>query len=93
MTFITATQYLESHGVGWIGSDHQSELVGEIGTGFLESYLRLPPDHRDQANCNKWLPKWAEGIKADSAYLFDAVAQAERAVSYLLDLRRRRKAA
>ena len=84
--------YLESHGVGWIGSDHQSELVGEIGTGFLESYLRLPPD-RDTANIEKWLPLWAKGIEADPAYLFDAVVQAERATNYLLDLRHRRSAA
>ena len=79
--------------LGWIGSDHQAELVAEIGTSFLESHLRLPPDHRDQANCNKWLPMWAKGIEADPAYLFDAVAQAERAVNYLLDLRRKKAAA
>ena len=79
--------------LGWIGSDHQSELFCEIGTALLESYLRLPPDHLDTANCNKWLPAWAEGIEADPGYLFDTVAQAERAVRYLLDLRRRRTAA
>ena len=84
--------YLESHGVGWIGSDHHSELVCEIGTGFLESHLRLPPD-RDTANIEKWLPAWADGMKEDPAYLFDAVAQAERAVNYLLELRRKKAAA
>lgn len=78
--------------VGWIGSDHQSELVCEIGPALLESHLRLPPD-RDTANIEKWLPMWAKGIEADPAYLFDAVAQAERAVNYLLDLRRKKAAA
>ena len=80
------------HRVGWIGSDHQAEMVAEIGTGFIESYLQLPHD-QDNSNCNKYLPMWAEGIEADPTYLFDAVAQAERATNYLLDLRRRRRAA
>lgn len=84
--------YLESHGVGWIGTDHQSELSCEIGTGFLEAHLRLPHD-QDNTNIEKWLPMWTEGIGTDPAYLFDAVAQAERAVRYLLDLRRQRSAA
>jgi len=72
--------------VGWIGSDHQAELVCEVGTGFLESFLRLPPD-QDNANIRKWLPAWTTGIQADADYLFDAVAQAERGVRYLLNLR------
>jgi len=72
--------------VGWIGRDDQSEMVCEVGTGFLESALRLPPD-QDSANIVKWLPAWTEGIRANPAYLFDAVAQAERGVRYLLNLR------
>ena len=84
--------YLESHGVGWIGTDHQSELSCEIGTGFLEAHLRLPHD-QDNTNIEKWLPKWAIGIEADPAYLFNAVAQAEESVRYLLDLRHRRREA
>jgi antirestriction protein ArdC len=78
--------------VGWIGSSHQSELVCEIGTSFLEAYLRLPPD-QDSANVNKYLPWWAMEITYDPAYLFDAIAQAERAVNYLLDLRHHKEAA
>lgn len=78
--------------VGWIGSDHQAEMVAEIGTSFLESHLRLPHD-QDDINIRKWLPAWTEGIYADPAYLFDAVAQAERAVRYLLGLRRTKEAA
>jgi antirestriction protein ArdC len=78
--------------VGWIGSNHQSELACEIGTGFLESYLRLPPD-QDSANVNKYLPWWAMEITIDPAYLFDAITQAERSVNYLLDLRRHKEAA
>ena len=78
--------------LGWIGSNHQSELVCEAGTGLMESYLRLPHD-QDNTNVNKWLPKWAEGIKANPAYLFDAVRFAERAVNSLLERRRRWKAA
>ncbi len=77
--------------LGWIGSSHQSELVCEAGTGLMESYLRLPHD-QDNTNVNKWLPMWAEGIKANPAYLFDAVDFAERAVNSLIE-RRRRKAA
>jgi antirestriction protein ArdC len=78
--------YLEQPGrVGWIGSDHQAELVAEVGTGLLWSHLRLPPD-RDVTNIDKWLPAWAAGVRADPAYLFDAVAQAGRAVAYLLAL-------
>ena len=78
--------------VGWIGSDDQSELVSEIGTGFVESALRLPPD-QDNANINKWLPAWSKGIRENHRYLFDAVAQAERAVNYLLELRQQKEAA
>jgi antirestriction protein ArdC len=78
--------------VGWIGSDDQSEMVSEIGTGLLESYLRLPHD-QDNANIEKWLPYWDEGIRRNHRYLFDSIAQAERAVNYLLDLRRRKEAA
>jgi antirestriction protein ArdC len=85
--------YLEQPSrLGWIGSNHQSELVCEAGTGLMESYLRLPHDG-DNTNIKKWLPKWAEGIEADPNYLFRAVAVAEFSVRYLLDLRRRREAA
>ena len=76
----------------WVGSADQGELIAECGTGFLESFLRLPHDS-DNTNIAKWLPKWAEGIRANPRYLFDAVAQAERSVRYLLDLRRLREAA
>ena len=78
--------------VGWIGSAHQSELVCEAGTGFLESHLRLPHD-QDNTNVLKWLPKWAEGIEADPNYLYRAVGVAEFSVRYLLDLRCRKAAA
>lgn len=83
----------QPHRAGWIGSDHQAELVCEVGTGFVLSHLRLPPDPSDIANIVKWLPAWTEGIRANPAYLFAAVAQAERAVRYLLNLRRRKAAA
>jgi antirestriction protein ArdC len=73
---------------GWIGSDHQGELVAECGTGFLEAHLDLPHDH-DNTNIEKWLPAWCERIKANPEYLFDAVAQAERSVRYIVDLHRR----
>lgn len=85
--------YLEQpHRVGWIGSDHQSELVAEVGTGFALSHLRLPPD-LDATNVRKWLPAWATGINANPAYLFDAVAQADKAVRYLFGKRRLKEAA
>jgi antirestriction protein ArdC len=78
--------------VGWIGSDDQSELVCEAGTGMLESYLRLPHD-QDDTNIRKHFCKWAEGIQADPNYLIRAAAVAEFSVNYLLDLRRRKEAA
>lgn len=88
-----ALHYLEAPWrVGWIGSGHQAELVAECGTGFLESYLRLPHDV-DNTNINKWLPKWIEGIEADPNYLIRAVAVAEVSVRYLLDLRSKKLAA
>lgn len=77
--------------VGWVGSEHQAELVAEVGTGLVLSHLRLPPDV-EAANVSKWLPSWADGITADPAYLFDAVAQAERAARHLLGLRRKEAA-
>jgi antirestriction protein ArdC len=78
--------------VGWIGSNHQSELVCEAGTGMLESALRLPHD-QDDTNIRKHLAKFQEGIEADPNYLFRAVAVAEFSVRYLLDLRRKKEAA
>lgn len=85
--------YLEQPGrVGWIGSDHQSEMVCEAGTGMLESFLRLPHD-QDDTNIRKHLAKWAEGIKADPNYLIRAAAVAEFSVRYLLDLRTKKAAA
>jgi len=76
----------------WVGPADQGELIAECGTGFVESFLRLPHD-TDNTNIARWLPKWVEGIKANPAYLFNAVAQAERSVNYLLDLHRRWAAA
>lgn len=76
----------QPHRVGWIGSEHQAELVAEVGTGFVLSHLRLPPD-LETTNVRRWLPAWEYGIKADPAYLFDAVTQAEKATHYLLGLR------
>lgn len=85
--------YLEQPGrVGWIGSDHQSEMVCEAGTGMLESLLRLPHD-QDDTNIRKHLAKWIEGIEADPNYLIRAAAVAEFSVRYLLDLRSRKAAA
>jgi len=52
----------------------------------------MPPD-QDTANIRKWVSAWADGMKADPAYLTDAVAQAERAVRYLLDLLKKTEAA
>ena len=78
--------------LGWIGSDHQSELVCEIGTGLLESHLRLPPD-QDNTNIKKWLPTWNPNIRLNPDYLFDAVESAKRSVNHLLELRRRKAAA
>ena len=82
----------QPHRVGWIGSDHQAELVAEIGTAFLESHLGLPHD-QDNYNVRKWLPAWTSGINTSPAYLLDAVAQAERSVKYLLGLRHKKEAA
>ncbi len=72
---------------GWVGPDHQGELVAECGTGFLESALGLPHDD-DNTNIEKWLPAWAGEIEGRPDYLFDAVAQAGRSVAYILGLYR-----
>jgi antirestriction protein ArdC len=68
---------------GWVGPDHQGELVAECGTGFLEAALELPHDD-DNTNIEKWLPAWAEEVGANPDYLFDAVAQAGRSVEFIL---------
>lgn len=73
---------------GWIGSNHQGELVAECGTGFLEAHLGLPHD-TDHTNVERWLPSWTAGIERSPEYLFTAVAQAERSVEYILGLYRR----
>ena len=66
----------------------QGELIAEVGTGFFESHLCLPHD-QDDTNINKWLPIWSDRIENCPDYLFDAVAQAERSVHYLLELHRK----
>ena len=83
--------YLEGR-VGWVGSPDLGELIAECATGFLESFLRLVHD-QDNTNIKKWLSAWTKEIESDPAYLFAAVAQAERSVNYLLDLPRRKVAA
>lgn len=76
------------HRVGWVGSSHLAELVAEIATSNVESFFRLPPD-QCRKNIEKWLPWWTMEVSTDPTYLLDAVAQAAKAVNYLLDLRRR----
>lgn len=71
----------------WTGPGHQGELIAEAGTGMLLTHLQLPHDS-DDTNSNKYLAWWAMEISFDPAYLFDAIAQAERSVNYLLGLRR-----
>jgi antirestriction protein ArdC len=78
--------------VGWAGPGHIGELIAEAGTAMLLSQLLLPHDSDDK-NINKWLPWWAMEITFDPAYLFDAIAHAERATNYLLGLQRRKEAA
>jgi antirestriction protein ArdC len=73
--------------IGWEGSSHQNELVAEIATSNVESLFRMRPD-QCRANIEKWLPWWTMEVRSDPAYLFDAVAQAAKAVNFLLDLRR-----
>ena len=80
------------HRTGWAGPDHLGELIAEVGTGLLLSHFRLPHD-TDNKNIDKWLPWWAMEISFDPAYLFDAIAQAERSVNYLLGLREAKEAA
>lgn len=77
---------------GWSGPGHQGELIAEAGTGMLLSHLRLPQDS-DDTNINKFVAWWAMEVSFDPAYLFDAIAQAERSVNYLLGLRRLKEAA
>jgi len=77
---------------GSAGPGHQAELVAEAGTGMIVSHLRLPHDS-DNTNVNKWLAWWTMEMNSDPAYLFNALAKAERAANYLLDLRRKNVAA
>lgn len=69
--------------IGWVGPVDQGELIAEIATGYLESELSLPHD-MDTANHDKWMPTWIENIEKNPKYLFEAAAQAARAVDYVL---------
>lgn len=69
----------------WKGSEDQGELVAEIGTGYLETAFNLPHD-TDMANCRKCLPAWIYGIEKNPQYLFNAAAQAARAIEYIIGL-------
>ena len=76
--------------LGWVGSVDQGELIAEIATGYLEAELSLPHD-TDMTNHQKWSPIWVENIKKNPKYLFDAAAQASRAVDYVLGFTRIQK--
>jgi antirestriction protein ArdC len=73
--------------IGWTGSADMGELIAEIGTGYLESELGLPHD-QDMTNHNKWVGIWVANIESNPKYLFDAAAQAARAVDYVLGFTR-----
>lgn len=73
--------------IAWKGSQDQGELMAEIATGYLESELGLPHD-TDTTNHDKWMKLWVENIEKNPKYLFDAAAQAARAVDYVLGFTR-----
>lgn len=67
----------------WSGSESQSELIAEIGTGFFESAFGLPHD-TDMANYRKYLPEWIHEIEKSADYLFEAAFSAHQALEYIL---------
>lgn len=59
------------------------ELIAEIGACFLSSEVGIPGSD-DLENHAKYLKHWLEGMKNDPKFIFDAAAQASKAVDFIL---------
>lgn len=68
---------------GWSGDDVQGELVAEIATGMLETEFGLP-HCSDLTNHHKYLQHWLEKMGENPHYLLEAIAQANKAVGFVL---------
>jgi len=68
---------------GWKGSEEQGELIAEIGQAYLETLLGIPHCN-DLTNYHKWLDGWLAAMNADPRFIYEAAAQAEKAVDFVL---------
>jgi antirestriction protein ArdC len=71
---------------GWKGSEEQGELIAEIGQAYLETLLGVPHCN-DLTNYNKWLDDWLRAMDEDPRYIYEATAQAEKAVDFVMGRR------
>lgn len=65
------------------------ELVAELGACFLLTELRVPLADKMLTNSCSYLATWLKTMKNDPKYIFDAAAQASKAVDYLLQFRKK----
>ncbi len=63
------------------------ELIAEIGSCLMMGELKLPTTANLQ-NHASYLKHWLEGMSEDSKFIFQAAAQASRAVDFLLSFSR-----
>lgn len=59
----------------------KEELVAELGAAFLAADLGISPEPRDEHS--SYIAHWLSGLRNDKRFIFQAAAQAQRAVDYL----------
>lgn len=63
----------------------REELVAELGASFLCADLGIVPELEPRPDHASYLGSWLSVLKNDKRFIFQAAAQAQRAVSYLHD--------
>jgi antirestriction protein ArdC len=67
----------------------REELIAELGAVFLAADLGIVPELEPRPDHASYLASWLSVLHNDKRFIFQAAAQAQRAVSYLHDLQPR----
>ncbi|MEX2745862.1 ArdC family protein [Rhizobium mongolense] len=61
----------------------REELIAELGAVFLAADLSIVPEMEPRPDHASYLASWLSVLKNDKRFIFEAAAQAQRAVAYL----------
>ncbi|SDN95114.1 hypothetical protein SAMN05216328_1446 [Ensifer sp. YR511] len=70
----------------------REELIAELGAVYLAADLGIAPEMEPRPDHASYLASWLSVLKNDKRFIFQAAAQAQRAVAYLHDLQPTRRA-